>query len=106
MDDVSISWVPCMGATLVDVPLATSLTSWVSSLPMMDAQFQHLASGSFPTLTLLGWECFVLFGLVSGSRLCFFTTTFGLGWKDQLAKGVAMVCLHLVNCTIFFFNDG
>ena len=37
--------------------------------------------------TLLGLESFALFGLVSGTRLHFFPTTLGIGWKDLLVKG-------------------
>ena len=54
----------------------------------------------------LGWKSIALFGLVSGTRLCFFATSLGLCWKDLLEKGVVMVCLHFMNSIIFFFNDG
>ena len=55
VDGVSISWLPCMGARLVDVICATSLASWDKPLPVVDAQFSWVASGSFLTLILLGW---------------------------------------------------
>ena len=73
---------------------------------MVDAQFHCVFSGSFPTLTHLGWKCVAILGLVIGSRLHFFTTTLGLGWKGLLAKGVPKVHLCLMNSTIFFYDDG
>ena len=39
LDRVSISWLPCMGASLVHALYVTSLASWVKLLPMVDAQF-------------------------------------------------------------------
>ena len=45
-----------------------------------------------------------LFDIVNGTRLYFFDTPLGLGWKDLLAKGVVMVHLHLMNSTTFFFK--
>ena len=65
-----------------------------------------MASESFPTFTLFGWESFALFGLVSGTMLNFFTTTLAPGWKGLFVKGVAMVHLCLMSSTVSFFNDG
>ena len=92
MDGVSISWLPCMGARLVDMLCAASLASWVKLLLMVDAQFSSVASRSFLTLILLGRENLALFDLVSGTRLHFFTAALGFGWKGLLANGVVMVC--------------
>ena len=36
---VSITWLPCMGARLVDTCCAASLASWVKPLSMVDLQF-------------------------------------------------------------------
>ena len=65
-----------------------------------------MASGSFPTFILLGWESLALLGLVSGTRLPFFAAALDFGWTGLLAKGVVIICQHLMNSIIFFFNDG
>ena len=79
-DGVSISWFPCMGARLVDVLYAVFLASWIKLLLMVDSQFCWMASGSFPTFILLVGESWALFGLVSGTRLCFFAIILGFCW--------------------------
>ena len=58
------------------------------------------------TFIFLGCESFVLLDLLSGTRSYILAATLGLGWKDLLVKEVAMICLHFMNSTIFFCNDG
>ena len=91
------SW--SVGGRLVVGP-ATSLALRVAS------QFHCVVSGKGLKFIFLDCESFALFGLVSGTRLNFLAATFGLGWKDLLMKGVVIICLHLINSAIFFFNDG
>ena len=81
VDGVLIGWLIHMAARIVVVP-ATSL-----AFQRMDAKFHPVASGSGPMFIFLGWECFALFSLVSGTRLHFFGASLGLGWKDLLVKG-------------------